>query len=164
LSESGSILTKLEVIPKGESFNIMYSLGLLIVELETARRRLLYVFEVPDGTPTSGLRTQAIADGPNSIGLLTRLDAPLDLPRYDFDITRAMKWDSRNDKSNGGTEGEDYHLLSPSQMHALKGVPARVPNQGRSESAEALLKISSRAFRIIGDSVFAARRALGQYK
>jgi len=27
----------------------MYSLGLLIVELETARRRLRYVFEVPDG-------------------------------------------------------------------------------------------------------------------
>jgi len=42
----------------------MYSLGLLIVELETARRRLLYVFEVPDGTPTSGLGTQPIPDGP----------------------------------------------------------------------------------------------------
>ena len=33
---------------KGGSFNIMYSLGLLIVELETSRRRLLEVFEVPD--------------------------------------------------------------------------------------------------------------------
>jgi hypothetical protein len=43
----------------------MYSLGLLIVELETARRRLRYVFEVlPDGTPTSGLGTQPIPDGP----------------------------------------------------------------------------------------------------
>jgi hypothetical protein len=42
----------------------MYSLGLLAVELETARRRLLYVFEVPDGTPTSGLGTQPIPDGP----------------------------------------------------------------------------------------------------
>jgi len=52
----GSVLTKLAVIAKGESFNIMYPLGVLIVELETARRRLLYVFEVPDGTPTSGLR------------------------------------------------------------------------------------------------------------
>jgi hypothetical protein len=29
----------------------MYSLGLLIVELETARRRLLSAFEVPDGKP-----------------------------------------------------------------------------------------------------------------
>jgi hypothetical protein len=28
----------------------MYSLGLLIVELEIARKRLLYAFEVPDGT------------------------------------------------------------------------------------------------------------------
>jgi hypothetical protein len=29
---------------------------LLIVELEIARRRLRYVFEVPDANPTSGLR------------------------------------------------------------------------------------------------------------
>ena len=43
----------------------MYSLGLLIVELETARRRLLYVFEVADGTATSGRRTY----GPNRSGL-----------------------------------------------------------------------------------------------
>ena len=43
---------------------MMYSLGLLIVELESARRRLLYVFEVPNGTPTSGLDTQPIPDGP----------------------------------------------------------------------------------------------------
>jgi hypothetical protein len=42
---------------------MMYSLGLLIVELETARRRLRYVFDVPDGTPTSGLGTQPIPDG-----------------------------------------------------------------------------------------------------
>ena len=76
MSESGSVLTKLEGIAKAERINIMYSLGLLIVELETARRRLLYVFEVPDGTPTSGLRTQAIADGPHPIGLLTRLSTP----------------------------------------------------------------------------------------
>ena len=41
----------------------MYSLGLLIVELDTARRRLRYVFEVPDGTPTSGRGTQPIPDG-----------------------------------------------------------------------------------------------------
>jgi hypothetical protein len=41
----------------------MYSLGLLIVELETARTRLRYVFEVPDGTPTSGLGAQPIPDG-----------------------------------------------------------------------------------------------------
>jgi hypothetical protein len=59
----------------------MYSLGLLIVELETARRRLLYVFGVPDGTPTSGLRNAA-----NSrLALLKRLKTPSDLPRYDFD-------------------------------------------------------------------------------
>jgi hypothetical protein len=38
---------------------------LLIVELETARRRLLYIsLTYPDGTPTSGLGTQPIPDGP----------------------------------------------------------------------------------------------------
>jgi hypothetical protein len=52
------------VIAKGGMFNMMYSLGLLIVELETARRRLPYVFEVSDGTPTSILGTQPIPDGP----------------------------------------------------------------------------------------------------
>ena len=68
------------VIAKGGIFNIMYSLGSLSVELETARRRLLYFFEVPDATPRSGLRTQPIPDGPHSFGLLTCLKTPLDLP------------------------------------------------------------------------------------
>jgi hypothetical protein len=45
-------------------FNTMYSLGFLIVELETARRRLLYVFGAPDGTPTSGLGAQPVPEGP----------------------------------------------------------------------------------------------------
>ena len=76
------------VIAKGGIFNIMYPLGSRIVELETARRRLLYIFEVPDATLRSGLRTQLIPDGPlrtqlipdgpHSIGLLTRLKTPLD--------------------------------------------------------------------------------------
>ena len=46
-------------------FNIMYSLGLLIVELETSRRRLVEVFEVPDGKRTNGFRTPPIPDGPS---------------------------------------------------------------------------------------------------
>jgi len=54
----------------------MYSLGLLIVELETSRRRLLEVFEVPDGKRTNGCRTPPIPDGPQSIGLLPRLQNP----------------------------------------------------------------------------------------
>ena len=58
-------------------FYIMYSLGLLIVELETARRRLLEVFEVPDGKRTNGFRTPPIPDGPRSIGLLPRLKTPI---------------------------------------------------------------------------------------
>jgi hypothetical protein len=50
------------IAKKREIFNIMYSLGFLIVELETARRRLLYVFGAPDGTPTSGLGTQPVPE------------------------------------------------------------------------------------------------------
>ena len=61
------------MIAKGGSFNIMYSLGLLIVELEISRRRLLEVFEVPDGKRTNGFRAPPIPDGPPSIGLLPRL-------------------------------------------------------------------------------------------
>jgi hypothetical protein len=34
---------------------MMYSLSLLVVELETARRRLLDVFALPDAKPTSEL-------------------------------------------------------------------------------------------------------------
>ena len=55
----------------------MYSLGLLIVELETFRRRLLEVFEVPDGKRTNGFRAPPIPDGPPSIGLLPRLKTPI---------------------------------------------------------------------------------------
>jgi hypothetical protein len=41
----------------------MYSLSFLIVELETARTKLLDVFEVSNGTP-QGLGTQPFPDGP----------------------------------------------------------------------------------------------------
>jgi hypothetical protein len=54
----------------------MYSFGLLIVELETARIRLVDAFEAPDGTTPRGFRTQTISDIPRSIGLLTRLKSP----------------------------------------------------------------------------------------
>jgi len=43
----------------------MYSLGLLIVELETARRRLRYAFEVPDGTLTRRRDTVGRLFGPS---------------------------------------------------------------------------------------------------
>jgi hypothetical protein len=58
------------IAKKSEILNIMYSLGFLIVELETAKRRLLYVFGVHDGAPTNGLGTQPAPEGPCSrIGL-----------------------------------------------------------------------------------------------
>jgi hypothetical protein len=52
------------IAKKREIFNIMYSLGFLIVELEIARRRLLYIFGAPDGTPTSKLGTQPVPERP----------------------------------------------------------------------------------------------------
>jgi hypothetical protein len=51
----------------------MYSFGLLVVDLEIARIRLLDVFEVSDGTPTPGLRARPISDGPRSTGLVSGL-------------------------------------------------------------------------------------------
>jgi hypothetical protein len=60
LNEFGNVLTKLVVIAKEKVLISMYSLGLLIVDLETARRRLLEVFEVPDGKRTNGFRTPPI--------------------------------------------------------------------------------------------------------
>jgi hypothetical protein len=41
----------------------MYSLGFLIIELETARKRLLHVFDLPEGKTTRELRTQIIPRG-----------------------------------------------------------------------------------------------------
>src|SRR5258706_4587613 len=57
----------------------MYSVGWLIVERETSRSRLLQVFEVPAGKRTNGFTPQPIPDGPQSIGLLTRLKTGSDL-------------------------------------------------------------------------------------
>jgi hypothetical protein len=57
----------------------MYSVGWLIVERESSRSRLLQVFEVPAGKRTNGFTPQPIPDGPQSIGLLTRLKTGSDL-------------------------------------------------------------------------------------
>ena len=78
---------------RGNFFNIMYSLGSLSVELKTARRRLLYIFEVPDATLRSGLRTQPIPDAPHSMDLLKRVKTPSDLPLF-------RKWGERCDRWN----------------------------------------------------------------
>ena len=50
----------------------MYSIALLIVELQTAKRRLRKVLELPNGTSTGGLRTHRVLNGRESIGFLTR--------------------------------------------------------------------------------------------
>ena len=51
----------------------MYSIALLIVELQTAKRRLLKVLEVPNGKSAGGLRMHRVPNGRESIGFLTRI-------------------------------------------------------------------------------------------
>jgi len=50
----------------------MHQLGSLIVELETARRKLQNVFEVQNDTATSEDKTRRILNGPESIGSFLR--------------------------------------------------------------------------------------------
>src|ERR1700730_7874556 len=50
----------------------MHQLGSLIVELETARRKLQNVFEAQNGTATSEEKTRRILNGSGSIGSFLR--------------------------------------------------------------------------------------------
>jgi hypothetical protein len=59
----------------------MYPLGSLIVELQTARGRLLNAFEVPDGMRESGRETHEMSKGPESIGGVTRIKTSMDVLR-----------------------------------------------------------------------------------
>src|SRR5258708_22428492 len=98
----------------------MYSVGLLIVERETARRRLLYVFEIPDGTLTNGFRTQPIPDGPHSIGLLTRLKTSSHLPRAD---TGGVSFFLPTPRKKGQPSRTPNYLLAKPSENAPKGTP-----------------------------------------
>ena len=75
----------------------MHSLGSLIVELETARRKLHKVFEVQNGTATSEGKTRRILNGPESIGSLLRPK-----PRWkSFDqATRFLSGNGRSQNSS----------------------------------------------------------------
>ena len=55
----------------------MHPLGLLIAELETARRKLQNVFEVQNGMATSEGGTRRILNGPESIGSFLRPRSPV---------------------------------------------------------------------------------------
>jgi hypothetical protein len=69
----------------------MYSLASLIVELQSARRRLLKAFEVLNGTPMVGLRPHRTPNGRKSDWLLRRIKIALKLFRYDSDNAQAME-------------------------------------------------------------------------
>jgi hypothetical protein len=57
----------------------MNSLSAMILEMQTARKRLLKLFEVPNGTSMCGPQTHRILNGRESIGFLTRLKDALAL-------------------------------------------------------------------------------------
>ena len=61
----------------------MYPPGSLTAELQSARRKLLDVFEVPDNKATGDRRTQRMRDGLESIGRLTHAKSPSDIPRLE---------------------------------------------------------------------------------
>jgi hypothetical protein len=72
-------------------FKLMYSLSAMILEMQTARKRLLKLFDVPNGTSTCGLQTHRILNGRESIGFLTRLKGALALLRDYENSAQAMK-------------------------------------------------------------------------
>jgi hypothetical protein len=57
----------------------MYPFSLLIEELENSRRRLRYIFEVPDGTPTRK-RESMMSTWNHSVPPLDRTPSPPFLP------------------------------------------------------------------------------------
>lgn len=79
----------------------MYSLASLIVELQSARERLLKVFEVQytDGRAPTASYSQLPGIDP----LLTRIEIALQLLRYDSDSAQAIEADRRPSKSRGET-------------------------------------------------------------
>jgi hypothetical protein len=69
----------------------MCSLASLIVELQSARRRLLKAFEVLNGTPMVGLRPHRIPNGRKLDRLLMRIKFALKCFRYNSDNPQAME-------------------------------------------------------------------------
>jgi hypothetical protein len=60
------------------TLNKMYPIGSLIAELQTARRRLLNVFELPVSTATDAEHTECATE---AMGCLTRIKNSMDVPR-----------------------------------------------------------------------------------
>jgi hypothetical protein len=105
----------------------MYSLSSLIVELETARRRLLYVFGAPDGTLTSGLGTQPVPEGlaaelasdqapPTRLAFAARINHA---PRIGRSCEVGINLDSLNCRKR-----------SPKSAAAPRQIPAALANKG----------------------------------
>jgi hypothetical protein len=59
----------------------MYPLSSLTAELQSASRRFLDVFEVPDTKAAGERRTQGMRNGVKSIGRLTHMKSLTDIPR-----------------------------------------------------------------------------------
>ena len=65
----------------------MYPLGSLTAALQNARRKLLNVFEPPDREATRDQRTEGIGKGLGSIGRLTQVKSPTEIPRLTAIVT-----------------------------------------------------------------------------
>ena len=69
----------------------MYPLGSLTAALQNARRKLLNVFEPPDREATRDQRTEGIGKGLGSIGRLTQVKSPTEIPRLTAIVTAILE-------------------------------------------------------------------------
>lgn len=69
----------------------MYPLGSLTAALQNARRKLLDVFEPPDSGATREQRTQGMGKGLGSIGRLTQMKSPTEIPRLEAIVTAILE-------------------------------------------------------------------------
>jgi hypothetical protein len=69
----------------------MYPLGSLTAVLQSSRRKLLDVFELPDSEATREQRTEGVGNGLESIGRLTHRKRPTEVPRLDAIVTAILE-------------------------------------------------------------------------
>jgi hypothetical protein len=68
----------------------MYPLGSLTAVLQSSRRKLLDVFELPDSEATREQRTEGVGNGLESIGRLTHMK-PMEVPRLEAIVTAILE-------------------------------------------------------------------------
>ena len=69
----------------------MYPLGSLTAVLQSSRRKLLDVFELPDSAATRGQKTEGVGNGLGSIGRSTHMKRPTEITRLEAIVTAILK-------------------------------------------------------------------------